>query len=87
MCGRGLSASIRTLLGSDALRFHMVLDPDIPIDWLIETAIKRIASVTAPAAYVHVPCRRITADMATTGNRCEPAVANNWARGVDGLYT
>ena len=67
---------------------YMILDPDIPIDWLIEAAHGADASVYGILQpYVHDVITGALQRIWPTPAQMRAAVANNWARGVDGLYT
>jgi hypothetical protein len=68
---------------------YMVIDPDMPIDWLIEAAHTSDVSVYA----MLMPYWRDEKDMRyrdriyATPAMMRAAAANFWSRGVDGLYT
>jgi len=68
---------------------YMVIDPDMPIDWLIEAAHASDASVYA----MLMPYWRDEKDyryrdrIYATPAMMRAAAANFWSRGVDGLYT
>ena len=67
---------------------YMILDPDMPIDWLIETAHRADASVYGILQpYVHDASTGAPQRIWPTPAQMRAAVANNWARDVDGLYT
>ena len=67
---------------------YMVLDPDMPIDWLIEAANTVDASVYGVLQpYVHDAITGAPQRVWPTPAQMRAAVANNWERGVDGLYT
>ena len=70
------------------LYVDMILDPDMPIDWLIEAAHDADVSVY-PMLHPYVRNESTAAPerVYATPEMTRAAAANFWDRGVDGLYT
>jgi len=67
---------------------YMILDPNMPIDWLIEAAhAADIAVYAMLQPYVRSETTDATQRLYPTPEQVRAAAANYWARGVDGLYT
>ena len=67
---------------------YMLLDPNLPIDWLIEAAHEADTSVySVLQPYVGHQATGEAERVWPTPEQMRAAVATHWARGVDGLYT
>ncbi len=67
---------------------YQLLDPNIPIDWLIEAAHQTDTSVYAMLMpYVGHESTGESERVWPTAEQMRAAVANLWSRGVDGMYT
>ena len=65
-----------------------ILDPDMPIDWLVEAAHDADVSVYGMLQpYVRDEGTGAPERVFTTPDQARAGAANYWARGVDGLYT
>jgi hypothetical protein len=66
---------------------YMILDPNMPVDWLIDAAHDADVSVYGMLhPYVADTITGAQDRVYPTPAQLRAAVANNWARGVDGLY-
>ncbi|MEW6749464.1 MAG: hypothetical protein AB1505_00615 [Candidatus Latescibacterota bacterium] len=67
---------------------YMILDPHMPIDWLVEAAHRADAAVYAMLQpYMHDESSAAPERLYPTPAQMRAAVASYWARGVDGIYT
>ena len=94
MCLNG-GLDVRTWLKEGLLDFVVpllyptfLLDPDMPIDWLVEAAHESDVSVYGMLQpYVRDESRRFYTVEHASAENTRAAAANFWDRGVDGVYT